>query len=178
MRAQLEKMFASAFNQFLGTERDNILKGTSEPNLCGRLAMALEVERTKARLSGYVVDTEYNRNGGKLKTIMDDKAQVVTIRCDVIVHSRGRIPEQDNLIAIEMKRVNHPGEEKEKDRIRLKAMTKASFDDVWSADGKTLPEHVCGYVVGYYLELNAAAERFLVEEYAGGKLVASREVSF
>lgn len=178
MRTQLDQMFARAFEQFLRTERDNILRGTSEPNLCGRLAMALEAERTKEGLDGYVVDTEYNRNGSKVKTIIDQNAQIVTIRCDVVVHSRGRILAQDNLIAIEMKRVNHSEEEKEKDRVRLKAMTKSSFDDVWSADGKTLPEHVCGYLLGYYLELRAPDEYFLVEEYAGGELVRSTSLPF
>ena len=104
--------------------------------------------------------------------------QVITIRCDIILHSRGRIPTQDNLIAIEMKRSNHPAADKEKDRMRLRAMTKVTYDGIWSADGHTLPEHVCGYVLGYYLELNAAAEEFLIEVYMDGVLVGSRQAGF
>lgn len=171
-------MFARALERFLNTERENILRGTSEPNLCGRLAMALEDERIREGLKEYVVDTEYNRNGGKVKTIIDHDAQIVTIRCDVIVHSRGRVLPQDNLIAIEMKRASHSDGEKKKDRIRLQAMTKSSFDDVWSADGKTMPEHVCGYVLGYYLELNSAEEHFLVEQYGDGALIGISSAPF
>lgn len=170
MRKRLEQMFTRAMCRFLREERDNILQGISELNLCGRLAMALEAERAQERLDGYYVDTEYNRNGGKVKTILDDNAEVITIRCDVIVHSRGGMPAKDNLIAIEMKRVNHPESEKQKDKIRLRAMTKTSFDDVWSADGETTPEHVCGYVLGYYVELNAPGTNIHVEQYVGGKL--------
>lgn len=178
MKVQLEQLFARAFQQFLATERENILAGISEPNLCGRLAMALDRERASEGLDGYDVDTEYNRNGGQVKTIIDHNLQIVTIRCDIILHSRGRIPARDNLVAIEMKRANHPETEKEKDRARLKAMTKTSFDGVWSADGETLPEHVCGYVLGYYLELNAHKEQFLVEQYVGGELVGSTSAPF
>ncbi len=74
MGTQLEQMFDRAFKQFLKSERDNTLSGTSQPNLCGRPAMALEAERTREGLEGYVVDTEYNCNIGKVKTIIDDNA--------------------------------------------------------------------------------------------------------
>jgi len=57
-------------------------------------------------------------------------------------------------------------------------MTKSTYDDIWSADGHTLPQHVCGYLLGYYLELNAVAERFLSEVYADGALAESKLVSF
>ena len=70
------------------------------------------------------------------------------------MHSRGNHIEQDNLIAIEMKKSNASEEEKQKDKDRLKALTKDSFDDVWSFDGTTLPEHVCRYLIGIYYEIN------------------------
>lgn len=72
------------------------------------------------------------------------------------MHSRGRHPEQDNLIAIEMKKANRPQAEKTADKERLKALTKDTFDDTWSYDGVTLPEHVCRYVIGIYypIEVN------------------------
>jgi hypothetical protein len=77
-----------------------------------------------------------------------------------------------------MKRANHPAAEKEKDRTRLKAMTKQSFDDVWSADGVTLPKHVCGYALGFYLELDAPSQRFIVEQYVDGHLSLRQELPF
>lgn len=47
---------------------------------------------------------------------------------------------QDNLIAIEMKKANCADMEKDKDRVRLMALTRNSYDSVWSADAKILPE--------------------------------------
>lgn len=176
---RLRAYFHACFEEFLQVERDNILHGTSERNLCGRLAMVLESRKAEFAVEGYFADTEYNRKqGGQVKTILDENYHIVSITSDIIVHSRGKIVEQDNLIAIEMKRSSHPEEEKTKDRMRLRALTKASYDDVWSADGKTLPEHVCGYVLGYFLELDAAGESFSVEEYARGQFSAASKTSF
>lgn len=45
--------------------------------------------------------------------------------------------------------------EKENDKARLVALTKDSYDGVWSFDGKTLPEHVCGYDLGIYYEIDS-----------------------
>ncbi len=77
---------------------DNYLFTTnvSERTLCGALMLHLNelIKQTKYR--DYHVDVEYNRNaGGKLKTInkticgQDNK--VISINCDLIVHSRGFI---------------------------------------------------------------------------------------
>src|SRR3546814_15238500 len=82
--------------------------------------------------------------------ISDWSSDVCSSDLDLILHSRGRVVERDNLIAIEMKRLSHPEREKQKDRVRLRALTKTSCDDVWSADGRALPEHVCGYGLGYF----------------------------
>ena len=174
----LSRVFWAAFEQFLREETGNIANGTSEQNLCGRLAMYLEGQRRDAGIEGYFVDTEYNRNGGQVKTIIGERSEIVSIRCDIILHSRGQLPHQDNLLAVEMKRSNHPEREKQKDRIRLRAMTKATYDDVWSYDGETLPEHVCGYEIGFYLEVNRFARQFLVETYSAGDRVAARHLDF
>lgn len=77
-----------------------------------------------------------------------------------------------------MKRVEHPAGEKLKDRLRLRALTKASYDGVWSADGIALPEHVCGYALGYFAELDARRRLFLLEEYRGGEAVGCSTSSF
>jgi hypothetical protein len=174
----LAPLFERALEAFVRNERDHILSGISEQNLCFRLALALEAERVSARLGNYTVDTEHNRNGGQLKTILDNQMHPVSIRVDIILHSRGRVPAQDNLIAIEMKRAAHPTAEKEKDRIRLRTMTKASYDGVWSADGVTLPEHVCGYVLGYYLELDVLVPAFSVEVFEHGDQTGAFQLAF
>ena len=70
------------------------------------------------------------------------------------MHGNVKHIEQDNLISVEMKKSNNSIDEKLKDRERLKALTRDSFDDVWSFDGTTLPEHVCRYIIGIYYEIN------------------------
>src|SRR6266851_1871572 len=83
--------FECAFRRFLDNERDNIRADVSERNLCGHLAAELKKELDNPAWSGYYADTEYNRKqGGQVKTMMDEKLQVVSITCDLIVHSRGK----------------------------------------------------------------------------------------
>lgn len=81
----------------------------SERTLCGALMLELHEVLRKTRYFEYFVDVEYNRNaGGKLKTfkrtINEVEEQIVTINCDLLVHSRGQKKNCDNLIALEMKR--------------------------------------------------------------------------
>ena len=65
---------------------------------------------------GYYTDVEYNRNRGNIKTvkktIKGPTEHIINVTCDLIMHSRGKHPEQDNLIAIEMKKSNRPTAEK------------------------------------------------------------------
>lgn len=119
------------------------------------------MEISNSKYSRYYVDTEYNRNNEKVKTIYNDDLKVVSIVCDLIVHSRGEIVEKDNLIALEMK------------KARLVALTKESYDGVWSFDGKTLPEYVCGYELGIYYEIDRKCSSIYVEYYTKGKILKS-----
>jgi hypothetical protein len=57
-------------------------------------------------------------------------------------------------------------------------MTKASYDDVWSYDRKTLPEHVCGYELGIFIELDSDRETFRLEQFRGGNSVGGHNGSF
>lgn len=71
-----------------------------------------------------------------------------------------------------MKKSNAPSAEKQKDRERLIALTKDSFDDVWAWD-HNLPEHVCRYVLGVYYEINYRQKEIYIEYYRRGELVRS-----
>lgn len=126
--------------------------------------------------AGYYTDVEYNRNRGGIKTIRKtirgQHEEIITINCDLILHSRGGNVEQDNLIAIEMKKSTRRPEEKQADRERLMALTKDSFDDVW-AWNHNLPEHVCRYTLGVYYEINYRRREIEVEYYHRGELVRS-----
>jgi len=136
----LRQLFFRSFEQFAEREAENILHGTSERNLCARWAPLLEMAAVEAGYSGYRADTEYNRKqGGQVKTILDETMHVVRITCDLILHS---------------------------------------YDDIWSADGRALPEHVCGYGLGYFVELDADGRRFRFEEYQRGRLSTQMDRAF
>lgn len=168
----IEQIFQESKDIFFVEECNNILCDIAERNLCGRLSIYLTCRLKEHNIKGYFADTEYNRKqGGQVKTILDEKFNIVTIQSDLIVHSRGNFIEQDNLLAIEMKKSTRPEAEKIADRKRLRAMTKTSYDGVSSADGQTHPEHVCGYILGVYIILNIAARTYTLEFYRHGEQV-------
>lgn len=165
----LSQVFEKTLQKFFKTESQNILTGVSERNLCSRFAMLLEQVAKEKGFQGYYADSEYNRKqDGRVKTILDKNMKVICITCDIILHSRGEIVNRDNLIAIEMKKSNRSEEEKQSDRERLRALTKSSYDDIWSFDGKTYPEHVCGYETGYFIELDLDNRTYIVQQFKNG----------
>ncbi|MEY4834550.1 MAG: hypothetical protein RI980_665 [Bacteroidota bacterium] len=175
----LIKLFKEATDIFFVVELQNILNGVAERNLCGRLAIHLTNKLNEHGITGYYADPEYNRKqDGKVKTILDDEMEVVPIQCDLIVHSRGNNIKQDNLIAIEMKKSNRPEAERKSDRKRLRALTKDSYDNIWSYDGIAHPEHVCGYLYGIYMILDIRARTCLFEYYQKGNKVGERTECF
>ena len=106
----------------------------SERTLCGALMIEIHEKLKRTKFSDYFVDVEYNRNiGGKLKTSkkttkgLDE--QIVTINCDLIVHSRGQNVLRDKLIALEMKKSTGRKVDKDKDRNRLECLTKSPKQD-------------------------------------------------
>jgi hypothetical protein len=179
MLADMMKIFETANTSFLKQETKSILSGVSERSLCGSLMRHLRNALDGTDYKQYHVDVEYNRNrGDKLKTIINEKAEPITICCDLIVHSRGENIVQDNLIAVEMKRNTHAKGEKDKDKLRLKCLTKDTFDNVWSFDGTALPEHVCRNVLGIYYELNTEQRQIDLKYYVKGKLAKEHSVTF
>ncbi len=175
----LLEIFNDSFSTFLRDETDNILSGINERNLCCRLSIILNERIRNTEFTNYYVDVEYNRmRNGELKTIIDDDHHIIRINCDIIIHSRGESVQDDNLIAIEIKKSSRREDEKESDRRRLRTLTKVSFDDVWSNDGTTHPEHVCGYKLGMYIELNSINRNCLVEYYLESEKIDERTEDF
>lgn len=181
---QMTSLFEMANTTFIQKDIDLFISRVSERTLCGALMLHIhDVISKNSEFSNYYTDVEYNRNKhGKLKnikkTFQGSDYQVITITCDLILHSRGKCVEQDNLIAIEMKKSNRPVHEKNADRERLIALTKDSFDDIWSFDGKSLPEHVCRYLLGVYYEINFSKRLINIEYYRRGKLENTYIISY
>lgn len=116
----------------------------------------------------YKVDIEYNRNFDRIKQIYSHDG-LRTINCDLIVHSRGHSIWQDNLISIEMKKEYRHEDEKQLDRERLRALTRASYNNAWIFDGTELPKYVCRYILGIYYEIKQ--KDMLIEYYQKGNLI-------
>lgn len=176
MLYKLISFFEDANNRFLNENVNFILSNVSERSLCHCLGQSLYYVLMNSDFSSYHIDVEYNRNNGRIKTISNENLVVIPIVCDLIVHSRGEIVEKDNLIAIEMKKSYRSRSEKDKDKARLIALTKQSYDDVWSFDGFTFPEHVCGYELGIYYEINITQNKVFIEYYAKGLKITEYEI--
>lgn len=174
---ELVSLFEEADLAFLQAEHSLFRTEVAERTLCGALMLHIhDIIKEDDSYSGYYADVEYNRNAGGIKTIRKttrgQQEEIIPINCDLILHSRGENVDQDNLIAIEMKKSNAPSAKKQKDRERLIALTKDSFDDVWAWD-HNLPEHVCRYVLGVYYEINYRQKEIHIEYYRRGELVRS-----
>lgn len=167
----LHQLFIQAFNHLIRKDKENILNTVSERNLCGRLAIYLHEISQTHNFHNYYADVEYNRNKGEIKTVIDEDNEIVNVTCDLILHSRGK-ETQDNLIAIEMKKSYRPEDDKEKDRQRLRALTAVINTETtrWvREDDKLTPlHHVCGYILGYYIEFNQDNGSYIVEKYQNG----------
>ncbi|NBA88293.1 hypothetical protein GVN16_21150 [Emticicia sp. CRIBPO] len=179
MLSKIQLLFETANNKFLSKESEAILSGVSERNLCGSLMLYIREELNNSPYKEYYTDIEYNRKqDGKIKTIVQGEYEIIQICCDLIIHSRGENIKQDNLIAIEMKRSTHSQAEKRKDKIRLKCLTRDTFDGIWSYDGKTFPEHVCRYVLGVYYEINVEHRKIEFQYMTKGKMFKQFSISF
>ena len=176
---EIIRLFDDANKKFLRDQKNFILSGVSERSLCGQLMLYLDKEKVNTAFSDYYVDVEYNRNMNKrIKTIVNSEEKVINITCDIILHSRGENIEQDNLIAIEMKKWNQSVNQKNQDKERLIALTKDTFDDVWSYDGKTFPRHVCRYLLGVFYDVNILRNFVDIEYYIEGNLKRKYKINF
>lgn len=117
----LKKLFKLSNADLINLDKDLFDTEVSERTLCGALMLHLHERIKQTIYCNYHVDVEYNRNkGGMLKTIAKTvhgtKFDIIKINCDLIAHSRGELIEQDNLIAIEMKKSTRPKWDKDNDR--------------------------------------------------------------
>lgn len=180
---ELKEFFLMANEMFLKQDISLLNSQVSERTLCGALMNHMNCLMAKSgEYEGYHTDVEYNRNGGKLKAIKKTEKgtceQIINITCDLIMHSRGTNVMQDNLIALEMKKSTARFSEKQSDKERLIALTKDSFDEIWSFDGTALPEYVCRYLIGIYYEINFSRKEIFLEYYKQGECKGHQTLNF
>ncbi|MCM1260119.1 MAG: hypothetical protein NC182_04180 [Prevotella sp.] len=177
LKNQLLDMFYEANSHFLNNNMETILFNVSERNLCSALGHEISKLLEGSQFSSYYSDVEYNRNGGKVKTIRNEELKIIDVTCDLIIHSRGKL-QKDNLIAIEMKKTTATKKQMDADRERLRCLTKQHCDDVYSYDGKLLPTHVCKYELGIFYILDINHQMITLELYANSQLVNIEKHTF
>ena len=151
-------------------EADYLLTDVSERSVCARLAQRMEVI-AQGYMTGYYADVENNRKQAAMpKTIRNEEGNVIRVTCDLILHGRGDCT-PDNIIAIEMTKAVRPAAKKERDRERLMALTSQR-----GLVGNFIPEHVCGYLLGAFIELNCQQGLFNIEYYEDGGRVGQNDV--
>lgn len=170
----LRMLFDDANRKLIRHDINLLIRKSSEIAVCGALMLRLKSALWGTPFSHYNIDIEYNRNFNGRKRIFVNREETVII-CDLIVHSRGRYINQDNLIAIEMKKEYRPEEEKQQDRDRLMALTSPNFDE-WIFDGTELPQYVCRYILGVYYEIKEHS--ISLEYYRNGFLVSTGECNW
>jgi len=159
----LEDVFHEALADFLAHEYALVRKDAHEQSLCGRLAIYMDRAKDRHGYERYYVDVEYNRRGEGRKQILHPlTGKHIDVTCDLLLHSRGDL-DDDNQIALEMKKDYATNKKKRSDRERLQALT------LPMPEGGNL-DYVCGYRLGYYLEVNIGDRTLLIEEYRGGKM--------
>ena len=135
MRELLFDLFAKAVQDFYRREQRNLELDVHEVCHAHRLAIYLEQElRTYDNLNctclfyDYSVDLEFNRTeDGDIKKLPDKDENLHNIRCDILVHSKGKNKERENLLLIELKKED--GDDEGKDQERLKMMVSPDPDN-------------------------------------------------
>lgn len=167
----LEDIFHEAVQAFVGREFALVRKNAHEQAMCHRLAWYVEHVKNQHGLEGYWVDTEYNRHGDRVKRIRSTgTGEPTNIVCDLLLHSRGELPD-DNLIAVEMKKADGDEADKQRDRERLQSLTTACPEGVE-------PDHVCGYKLGYFIQVDTKNASLTVEQFKAGVLVSEFSFDF
>lgn len=170
IKNELLSIFYRANRDFLIKDESNIIRDVSERSLCASLKSQLEKHLENTIFRDYYVDTEYNRNGDKIKAILADRGTSretkVTVVCDLIVHSRGE-KYKDNLIAIEMKKRGRDLEDIKSDEDRLMALSnKRSNNFNW--EGNVDLETVSDYEIGILYIINRKLREIELRFYSDG----------
>lgn len=174
-------LFEEANKKLLTVDKKLFDRDVSEPGMCGALMIHLhDLMQKDGEYVGYYTDLEYNRNIGypdhQKKVIIQRNGKTRRIKCDLIIHSRGEKICQDNLLAVEMKKTYRSKIDKQADRDRLMALTSDWYNGK-ARPHTSLPEYVCGYVLGIYYELDLPHHRCWIEYFYGGQSVKIYEIS-
>lgn len=159
----LKGMFWEANRAFLENHASLLKRELSERCLCGALMHELNKQLEKNGCNNYYADIEFNRNKKRIKQLPNDDGFINNILPDIIVHSRGK-ETPDNLLVLEMKKSSANQQDKEKDRNRLRKMTKQNCDE---------SHYSYKYKFGVYYEINHNESQIVVEFYQTGRRIST-----
>lgn len=97
-RDELKLLVDEAVNMLFARDAALLGSSNSEWSVAHRLAVYLE-----QLLPGWNIDCEYNRQG---EGIHPKRVAGLRVRPDIIVHHRGRVEREHNLLAIELKKTD------------------------------------------------------------------------
>ena len=98
-RRELELLILEALNRFFAHDACLLDTDVSEWSVAHRFAVYLE-----QLLPGWNIDCEYNRQGEGV--VPKAVATGTRVRPDIIVHHRGQLAREYNLLAIELKKID------------------------------------------------------------------------
>ena len=169
------EIFCEANSIFLIKKIKSIKYNVAEQNFGSSLSKYLDKVMEERNIQGYYAEANYNRNGYRTKTIIDDNYEVINIECDLIVHSMGENKQQDNLLAIEMKKSDNPKERK-KDRKRLTIVTRDTYNgEVFYEE---FPRHICRYALGIFYDIDKDNNQLELEFYQHGEIKWKEKIKF
>lgn len=159
----LKDFFWEANRAFM--EKNYVLldEDISERCLCGALMHEFNRQLEQNGCNNYYADIEFNRSNQRIKQLPNDDGFVNNILPDIIVHSRGK-ETPDNLLVLEMKKSSANQQDKEKDRNRLRKMTKQNCDE---------SHYSYKYKLGVYYEINHNERQIVVEFYQTGRRIST-----
>lgn len=159
----LKGMFWEANRAFIENHASLLKRELSEHCLCGALMCELNKQLEKNACNNYYADIEFNRNKKEIKQLPNDDGFVNNILPDIIVHSRGK-ETLDNLLVLEMKKSSANQQDMEKDRNRLRKMTKQNCNEGC---------YSYKYKLGVYYEINHNESQIVVEFYQTGRRIST-----
>lgn len=169
--------FLRANEEFVRSARNLFDMGVSEQCLCGGLMNQMNILNfAEKSYLGYYADVEYNRNSANAekrykKSIQDREGQVINITCDIILHSRGRYIQRDNILAVEMKKESKE-EKYASDRNRLRSLTSPTYNgEAPGYIGIHLPIYVCRYALGVFYIISRDFKEVHLEYYKDGERI-------
>lgn len=169
------EIFYNANKIFIKDNIRNIELGVSEVTLQGDFSQTFKEVLKEMKIHNYYSDINYNKNKYFTKCIINEKMEFFDIFCDLIIHSRGENLEQDNLLAIEMKKKENR-KDRLKDRKRLEIMTSDTYVGEILFD--ELPPYICRYSLGIFYDLDVKKRQIKLDFYQHGEIVRTQIIYY